>query len=48
MNNDKNEKMEVKKLYKPVKNGAADKSRVVLYGMEGGSNSSNCNCVAGC
>lgn len=35
-----------KNLRKPVKKTKGTK--VMLYGMEGGTNYGNCNCIAGC
>lgn len=33
---------------KLVKKSVKKKDKVCLYGMEGGTNNGNCNCVAGC
>lgn len=35
-----------KRLRKPLKK--IKSNLVTLYGMEGGTNGSNCNCIAGC
>ena len=43
-----NDKVEKRKLTKPDKANSKARAMVVLYGMEGGSNNGNCNCVAGC
>ena len=43
-----NDKVEKRKLTKPDKANSKARDMVVLYGMEGGSNNGNCNCVAGC
>ncbi len=43
-----NKKVEIRKLFKPEKLNGGERSKVVLYGMEGGTNNGNCNCVAGC
>ena len=43
-----NNKVEARKLFKPEKSKSSERDKVVLYGMEGGTNYGNCNCVAGC